>query len=468
MKFPSEPFKIKVVEPIRRATREERDKLLRNAGYNLFHVPAESVYVDLLTDSGTAAMSDRQWAGLMLGDESYAGSRNYYHLEETVRSIFGYKHVIPTHQGRMAENLLFSTIVKPGMCIPNNIHFDTTRANVEHQGAEALDVVIKEAYDPHCELPFKGNIDLPRLEETINRVGPDKIPLVMMTITNNSGGGQPVSMDNIRRARGLLDRYHIPLFFDACRFAENCFFIKEREPAYADTSIFDIARELFKYGDGCTMSAKKDGLVNIGGFLSLNDRQWAQDITNMLILVEGFPTYGGLAGRDLEAMARGLEEILDEEYLRFRIGQVRYLGELLEGGGVPILKPIGGHAVYLNAKEFLSHIPQSAFPGQALAVALYRDFGIRGVEIGTLMFGKKDPVTGRTIHPELEMVRLAIPRRVYTNMQITYVAESIVELYRRRELIHGLALTYEAPTLRHFTARFEELHGSSSLEPMTA
>ena len=468
MKFPSEPFKIKVVEPIRRTTREERDKLLRNAGYNLFHVPAESVYVDLLTDSGTAAMSDRQWAGLMLGDESYAGSRNYYHLEETVRSIFGYKHVIPTHQGRMAENLLFSTIVKPGMCIPNNIHFDTTRANVEHQGAEALDVVIKEAYDPHCELPFKGNIDLPRLEETINRVGPDKIPLVMMTITNNSGGGQPVSMDNIRRARGLLDRYHIPLFFDACRFAENCFFIKEREPAYADTSIFDIARELFKYGDGCTMSAKKDGLVNIGGFLSLNDGQWAQDITNMLILVEGFPTYGGLAGRDLEAMARGLEEILDEEYLRFRIGQVRYLGELLEGGGVPILKPIGGHAVYLNAKEFLSHIPQSAFPGQALAVALYRDFGIRGVEIGTLMFGKKDPVTGRTIHPELEMVRLAIPRRVYTNMQITYVAESIVELYRRRELIHGLALTYEAPTLRHFTARFEELHGSSSLEPMTA
>ncbi len=465
MKFPSEPFKIKVVEPIRHTTRGERDKLLRTAGYNLFHVPAESVYVDLLTDSGTAAMSDRQWAGLMLGDESYAGSRNYYHLEETVRSIFGYKHVIPTHQGRMAENLLFSTIVKPGMCVPNNIHFDTTRANVEHQGAEALDVVIREAYDPHCDLPFKGNIDLPRLEETINRVGPDKIPLVMMTITNNSGGGQPVSMDNIRRTRGLLDRYHIPLFFDACRFAENCFFIKEREPAYADASIFDIARELFKYGDGCTMSAKKDGLVNIGGFLSLNDGRWAQDITNMLILVEGFPTYGGLAGRDLEAMARGLEEVLDEEYLRFRIGQVRYLSELLEGGGVPILKPVGGHAVYLNAKEFLPHVPQSEFPGQALAVALYRDFGIRGVEIGTLMFGKKDPVTGRTVHPELEMVRLAVPRRVYTNMQITYVAESIIALYRRRELIHGLTLIYEAPMLRHFTARFEELQGAPS--PMT-
>ena len=468
MKFPSEPFKIKVVEPIRRTTREEREWLLKKAGYNLFQVPAESVYVDLLSDSGTAAMSDRQWAGLMMGDESYAGSRNYYHLEETVRSIFGYEHVIPTHQGRMAENLLFSTIVKPGTCVPNNIHFDTTRANVEHQGAEALDMVIKEAYDPHCELPFKGNMDLGRLEDTIDRVGREHIPLVMITITNNSGGGQPVSMENIRQTRALLDRYGIPLFFDACRFAENCYFIKEREQGYADRSIAEIAHELFSYGDGCTMSAKKDGLVNIGGFLNLNNDQWAREITNMLILVEGFPTYGGLAGRDLEAMARGLEEVLDEEYLRFRIGQVRYLGELLEGSGVPILKPVGGHAVYLNAKEFLPHLPQPAFPGQALAVALYRDFGIRGVEIGTLMFGKKDPLTGRTIHPELEMVRLAVPRRVYTNMQITYVAESITELYRRRELIHGLRLIYEAPTLRHFTARFAELHQSPALEPMTA
>lgn len=468
MKFPSEPFKIKVVEPIRRTTREERDRLLRKAGYNLFHVPAESVYVDLLTDSGTSAMSDHQWAGLMVGDESYAGSKNYYHFEATVRSIFGYKHVIPTHQGRMAENLLFSTVVKPGMYVPNNIHFDTTRANVEHQGAEALDVVIKEAYDPHCELPFKGNIDLVRLEETIHRAGPDRIPLAMMTITNNSGGGQPVSMDNIRRTRELLNRYHIPLFFDACRFAENCFFIKEREPGYADTSILDIARELFRYGDGCTMSAKQDGLVNIGGFLSLNDEQWAQDITNMLILVEGFPTYGGLAGRDLEAMARGLQEVLDEDYLSFRVGQVRYLGELLDQAGVPILKPVGGHAVYLNAKAFLPHIPQDHFPAQSLAVALYREHGIRGVEIGTVMFGKKELATGRTIHPELEMVRLAIPRRVYTNMQITYVAESIIELYRQRERIHGLTLTYEAPILRHFTARFAELQESSLLQPMTA
>ena len=464
MKFPSEPFKIKMVEPIRRTTRTERDRLLRDAGYNLFHVPAESVYVDLLTDSGTSAMSDNQWAGLMLGDESYAGSKNYYHLEETVRSIFGYKHVIPTHQGRMAENLLFSTVVKPGMCVPNNIHFDTTRANVEHQGAEAFDVVIKEAYDPHCELPFKGNMDLVRLEEAIRRVGRERIPLVMLTITNNSGGGQPVSMNNIRHTRALLNRYRIPLIFDACRFAENCFFIKEREPEFAGKPVLDIARELFSYGDGCTMSAKKDGLVNIGGFLSLNDDQWAQDITNMLILVEGFPTYGGLAGRDLEAMARGLREVLDEDYLSFRIGQVRYLGDLLDQAGVPILKPIGGHAVYLNAKEFLPHIAQDQFPAQSLAAALYREYGIRGIEIGTVMFGKKDPATGRVTHPELEMVRLAVPRRVYTNMQITYVAESIIELYRQREMIHGLSLTYEAPVLRHFTARFEELRDGSFLQ----
>jgi len=457
MKFPSEPFKIKVVEPIRQTTREERDRLLRQAGYNLFHVPAESVYVDLLTDSGTSAMSDNQWAGLMLGDESYAGSRNYYHFEESVRSIFGYKHIIPTHQGRMAENLLFSTVVKPGMVVPNNIHFDTTRANVEHQGAEALDVVVREAYDPHCEMPFKGNMDLDRLEAAIKKIGSDRIPMVMITITNNSGGGQPVSLGNIRETRSLVNRHGIPLFFDACRFAENCFFIKEREPGYAEKSIVEIARELFSYGDGCTMSAKKDGLVNIGGFLSLNDDQWIQDITNMLILVEGFPTYGGLAGRDLEAMARGLREVVDEEYLSFRIGQVRYLGELLEQAGVPILKPIGGHAVYLNAKEFLPHLSQSEYPAQALTVALYREYGIRGVEIGTVMFGKKDVVSGQVIYPELEMVRLAIPRRVYTNMQIAYVAESITGLYRRRDAIYGLTMTYEAPTLRHFTARFEEL-----------
>ena len=462
MKFPCEPFKIKVVEPIRRTTREERERLLKEAGYNLFQLPADSVYVDLLTDSGTSAMSDDQWAGMMMGDESYAGSKNYYHFEAAVRSIFGFKHVIPTHQGRMAENLLFSTVVKPGMCVPNNIHFDTTRANIEHQQAEAVDLVIKEAYDPQCDLPFKGNMDLVRLEDVINRVGSARIPLAMLTITNNSAGGQPVSMENIRLTRALLNRYHIPLFFDACRFAENCFFIKEREPEYADMPMLEIARELFSYGDGCTMSAKKDGLVNIGGFLSLNHDQWAQDITNMLILVEGFPTYGGLAGRDLEAMARGLREVLDEEYLRFRIGQVRYLGELLDSASVPILKPIGGHAVYLNAKEFLPHLRPEEFPAQALAVALFREYGIRGVEIGAVMFGKRDSATGKMIYPELEMVRLAIPRRVYTNMQIAYVAESLIELYGHRDLVNGLTLTYEAPVLRHFTARFQEFPSSQN------
>lgn len=318
MKFPSEPFKIKVVEPIRLTTREERERLLRQAGYNLFRVPAESVYVDLLSDSGTSAMSDMQWAGLMLGDESYAGSKNYYHFEDTVRSIFGYRHVIPTHQGRMAEHLLFSTVVKSGMCVPNNIHFDTTRANIEHQGAYPLDLVIKEAYDPHCEVPFKGNMDLVRLEDTIEHIGRERIPFVMLTITNNSGGGQPVAMENVRWTKALLDRYGIPLFFDACRFAENCFFIKEREPGYADKSVLEIARELFSYGDGCTMSAKKDGLVNIGGFLSLNHDRWAEDITNMLILVEGFPTYGprrprlgGDGARVARGAGRGLSEFSD-------------------------------------------------------------------------------------------------------------------------------------------------------------
>lgn len=456
MNFPSEPFRIKVVEPIKRTTREARDRLLREAGYNLFHVPAESVAIDLLTDSGTSAMSDSQWAGIMLGDESYAGSKNFHHFEAVVRSLFGYRYVIPTHQGRAAEHVLFSTVVKPGMCVPNNIHFDTTRANVEHQEAEARDLVIREAYDPHCELPFKGNMDVARLEETIESVGPSQIPFAMITITNNSAGGQPVSMGNIRATRQLLNRYGIPLFFDACRFAENCFFIREREPGYADRSVRDIARELFSLGDGCLMSAKKDGLVNIGGFLGLNHERWVHAITNMLILVEGFPTYGGLAGRDLEAMARGLEEALDEEYLRYRIGQVRSLGSLLEEGGVPIVKPIGGHAVYVNAKEFLPRLHQSQFPGQALSVALYRDYGIRTVEIGTVMFGKRDPVTGQVIYPELELVRLAIPRRVYTNQHLAFVAEALIDLYHRRDSIGGLVMTYEASRLRHFTARFEE------------
>lgn len=457
MFFPSEPFRIKVVEPIRRTTRKEREQLIKDAGLNVFNLPAESIYVDLLTDSGTSAMSDNQWAGMMLGDESYAGSKNYYHFEDTVHDIFGFKHIIPTHQGRVAENLLFSTILEKGQIIPNNIHFDTTRANVEYNGGRALDLVIDAAYDPHAELPFKGNMDLNKLEHTIQNYGTHRIPLVMMTITNNSGGGQPVSMQNIRETRRLLDKYGIPLFFDACRFAENCYFIKEREEGYQDKSIKEIARELFSYGDGCTMSAKKDGLVNIGGFIGMNNDELAEKITTRLILIEGFPTYGGLAGRDLEAIARGLQEVLNEDYLHFRISQVRHLGKMLDDEGVPILKPVGGHAIYLNAREFLPHIPQYQFPAQALTVALYREAGIRAVEIGGLMFGHKDPETGKDVYPELEMVRLAIPRRVYTTMHMVYVAESITKLFKEREAIKGLKLTYEAPVLRHFTARLEEV-----------
>ncbi len=452
-----EPFKIKVVEPIKKTSREQRDALLRKSGLNLFNLPAESILVDLLTDSGTSAMSDGQWAGLMLGDESYAGSKNYYHFEEAVHRIFGFKHIIPTHQGRSAENLLFSVTVEPGSYVPNNIHFDTTQANILHNKGIPLDLVVEEGLDPRLDFPFKGNMDVQKLERTVRERGPENIPLCMLTITNNSGGGQPVSMANIRETKKVLQRYDIPLFFDACRFAENCFFIKEREEGYADRDILSIAQEIFSHGDGCTMSAKKDGLVNIGGFLGMNDDVLSEKVSNLLILVEGFTTYGGLAGRDLEAISRGLQEVLDEDYLRFRIGQVRYLADLMEKGGVPILKPVGGHAVYINAKEFLPHIPQSQFPGQALVVALYREYGIRAVEIGSLMFAEKDPHSGEITYPELELVRLAIPRRVYTTTHMNYVAESVVSLYAQRETLKGLRITYEAPLLRHFTARMEEI-----------
>lgn len=457
MKFPAEPFKIKVVEPIQDTTREERTRLIREAGYNVFAIPAEKILIDLLTDSGTSAMSDNQWAGMMIGDESYAGSRNYYHFKETVKKIFGFKNVIPTHQGRVAENLLFSVMVKEGDVVPNNIHFDTTRANVEHQGGRALDLVIDEGLDPDLEHPFKGNMDPEKLRDTILKYGKERIPLVMLTITNNSGGGQPVSMENIRQVRRIVDEFGIPLFFDACRFAENCYFIKQRERGYAQKGIIDIARELFSYGDGCTMSAKKDGLVNMGGFLAMDDDRIARKVTNLLILIEGFPTYGGLSGRDLEAVARGLEEVLQEDYLHYRVSQVKYLGELLQEAGVPIVKPVGGHAVYLNAKEFLPHIPQNQFPAQALTVALYREAGIRAGEIGSLMFAHKDPDTGEMVYPDLELVRLAIPRRVYTTQHINYVAESILQIHQHRESIRGMRIVYEAPVLRHFTARLEEI-----------
>ncbi len=451
-----------MVEPLRRVSREERERLIREAGLNIFAVPADSIFIDLLTDSGTSAMSDDQWAGLMVGDESYAGSRNFFHFQLAVREIFGYQHVIPTHQGRMAENLLFSTVLKAGDVVPNNIHFDTTRANVEHQGAEAVDLVIDEGLDPVVEHPFKGNLDPAKLERLLRERGGQRVPLVMITVTNNSGGGQPVSIANVRAVREVCRRHGVPLIFDACRFAENCWLVKTREPGFERRSVAEIAREMFALGDGCTMSAKKDGLVNIGGFVALNNGEWAERITNLLILIEGFPTYGGLAGRDLEGMARGLHEVLNEDYLEFRIGQVAHLGEMLELAGVPIVKPVGGHAVYLDAKRFLPHIPQAQFPGQALVVALYREFGIRSVEVGSLMFAHRDPQSGETVYPRLELVRLAIPRRVYTTEHMRYVAESVIQLYRDRERLRGLRLTYEAPVLRHFTARLAELSAAEA------
>ena len=450
---PVEPFKIKVVEPISQIGRKERELVLEKAGYNLFSVPADKVMIDLLTDSGTSAMSDNQWAGIMMGDESYAGGRNYYHFEETIQDIFGYKYVIPTHQGRVAENLLCSIKVKPGDYIPNNIHFDTTRANIEHAGAKAVNCVIDDAFIPSKDHPFKGNMDLEKLENLINEVGPEKIPFCMLTITNNSGGGQPVSLENIKAVKKLVDKYHLPLLFDACRFAENAYFIKTREKAYQDWSVKEIVKEIFKHGNGCTMSAKKDGLVNIGGFLCLDNEALATNVTNLLILVEGFPTYGGLAGRDLEAIARGLKEVLDENYLEYRVGQIKYLGDLLDDAGVPYVKPSGGHAIYLDVKNFLPHIPQNEFPAQALVCELYLAGGIRSVEIGSLMFGYKDKETGKDVFPDLELLRLAIPRRVYTTAHMEYVAKTIIDVYNNRDQVKGLRITYEADILRHFTAK---------------
>jgi tryptophanase len=452
-----EPYKIKVVEPIPVTTREQRAKGLADAGYNLFNVPAALVTIDLLTDSGTSAMSDRQWAGMMLGDESYAGSRNYFDLERVVRRITTYRHIIPTHQGRVAENLLFTTVLKPGDRVPNNIHFDTTRANVEHNLGVAVDCVIDEAYDPIREHPFKGNMDLAKLDRVLTEVGKERLPLVMLTITNNSGGGQPVSLANARATSEWCRRHGIPLFFDACRFAENAYFCKVRESECAAMSIEEIARAFFTLGDGCTMSAKKDGLVNIGGFIATNDDALATRLGNMLILIEGFTTYGGLAGRDLAAIAIGLEEVLEERYLAHRVGQVRRFGERLVAAGVPIVLPIGGHAVFLDARRFLPHVPQAAFPAQALTCALYLEGGIRGVEIGGLMFGTPDEATGKWTWPELELVRLAVPRRVYTDAHLDYVVEVAAKILACRDTIRGLRIVSRAPVLPHFTARLEPI-----------
>ncbi len=453
-----EPFKIKVVEPIAFTTREQRARALADAGYNLFNLPASLVTIDLLTDSGTSAMSDRQWSGMMLGDESYAGSRNYLDLERVVRRITGYRNVIPTHQGRVAENLLFTTALKPGDRVPNNIHFDTTRANVEHNLGVAVDCVIDDAYDPVREHPFKGNMDLAKLDRVLAEVGRERLPLVMLTITNNSGGGQPVSLGNARETSRWCRRHGIPLFFDACRFAENAYFCKQRDPECAAMSVEEIARAFFALGDGCTMSAKKDGLVNIGGFIATNDDELATRLSNMLILIEGFTTYGGLAGRDLEAIAIGLEEVLDERYLAHRVGQVRRFGERLVAAGVPIVLPIGGHAVFLDAKRFLPHIPQDRFPAQALTCALYLEGGVRGVEIGGLMFGAPDE-TGKWHWPELELVRLAVPRRVYTDAHLDHVVEVCAKILACRDTVRGLRIVKRAPVLPHFTARLEPVGG---------
>lgn len=451
-----EPFKIKSVEPIRFTTKEEREKILKDAGYNPFLIHADDVLIDLLTDSGTSAMSSKQWAGIQDGDESYAGSKSFYRFEEAVRKITGMKYIIPTHQGRAAEKILFSIKGGKGKFIPNNTHFDTTRANVEFSGAEAVDLLNEKGKHPEIRDDFKGNMDVDKLEEFIKETGKENIPLCMITITNNSGGGQPVSMQNIRDVKSLLKKYDIPLFIDACRFAENAYFIKKREKGYADKPLLEIAQEIFSYADGVTMSAKKDGLANIGGFLAMNDPDLAMQCRNLLIVTEGFPTYGGLAGRDLEAIAQGLEEVLDEHYLQYRIRSVEYLGEKLVSAGVPIIEPPGGHAIYLDAKRFLPNIPPEEFPGQSIVCALYVEGGIRAVEIGSVMFGKYDS-NGKLIPPPMELVRLAIPRRVYTQSHIDYVLEVILEVFKNRNSLKGYKITYEAPMLRHFTARFEKI-----------
>lgn len=455
MKTIIEPFRIKTVEPIRLTTREEREVLLEEAGFNPFLLRGEDVLIDLLTDSGTSAMSSNQWAAVMQGDESYSGARSWYRFKESVQDIFGFEHVIPTHQGRAAERILFSVMCKEGDVVPNNTHFDTTRANVEFCGAEARDILIPEGREPATRHPFKGNMDLEALQRTIEEVGVERIPLVMVTVTNNSGGGQPVSMACIREIRRITEEHGIPFYIDACRFAENAYFIKLREDGYADKSVYEIAREMFSLADGCTMSAKKDAFANIGGFLCTNDGDLARQERDLLILTEGYPTYGGLAGRDLEAIAVGLREVLEEDYLQYRVASTQYLGDHVAKEGVPIVEPPGGHAIYLDAKDFLPHIPPSEFPGQALSCELYLEAGIRAVEIGSVMFGKKDPETGEEIPAPMELVRLAIPRRVYTQSHVDYVVEAILEVFRRPETIGGLEIVYEAPFLRHFTARFQ-------------
>ncbi|MBN1121399.1 MAG: tryptophanase [Anaerolineae bacterium] len=453
--YPIEPFRIKAIESTRQTTKEEREQLLEKAGYNLFKLRAEDVMIDLLTDSGTAAMSDNQWAGIMLGDESYAGAKSFYNLKEVISTIFGFRHFVPTHQGRAAENILCNVLLESGESIPSNMHFDTTGANIRAVGGRPIDLLIDEGNDPKSRHPFKGNLDIEKLRQFIEATGKENIPFGMITITNNAGGGQPVSMANIKAVSEVYHEYSIPFFIDACRYAENAYFIKLREEGYANRTPLEIAQEMFSYADGCTMSAKKDGLVNIGGFLCMNDDNLFESVQQELILREGFPTYGGLAGRDLEALARGLWEGLDERYLDYRLAQTAYFGESLIEAGIPIVEPPGGHAIYIDAGSFLPHIPADQFPGQALSIEMYIAGGIRTVELGSVAFAYPDPDTGEIKHPPLELVRLAIPRRVYTRSHFDYVIAVMADIAARKSTLRGIEIVTQPELLRHFTATFK-------------
>ncbi|QEA13738.1 tyrosine phenol-lyase [Comamonas flocculans] len=454
--YPAEPYKIKVVEPIAMTTRQQRAQYLRDAGYNTFLINSEQCYIDLLTDSGTTAMSDKQWAGMMLGDEAYAGSKNFLHLQATVREYYGFKHIIPTHQGRGAENLLSRLCIKPGDVVPGNMYFTTTRAHQELNGAKFVDIIIDEAHDSQADVPFKGNVDLEKLQKLIDEVGPERIPYVCVAVTVNLAGGQPVSMENLRAVHALCAPLGIKVMFDATRCVENAYFIKTREPSCADKSIREILKEMMSYADGCTMSGKKDCLVNIGGFLCMNDDKLYQRASELVVLFEGMPSYGGLAGRDMEAMARGIKESVDFHYIEHRIAQCRYLADRLEAAGVPIVRPVGGHAVFLDARAFLDHIPQDEFPAQTLAAQLYLESGVRSMERGIVSAGRNKE-TGDHHRPKLELVRLTIPRRVYTYAHLDVVAQSCINLYARRREIGGMKMVYEPAFLRFFTARFEPL-----------
>jgi tryptophanase len=459
-KKPVEPFRIKVTEPISLLPKEERIKKIIEAGYNIFRVKAEDIFIDLLTDSGTGAMSQHQWAGLMIGDESYACGRNWYHFEETVKDIFQKKFVLPCHQGRVAENILFSTILKKGDYVPNNTHFDTTRANTMHKGGIAVDIPCPELDDDSSSFPFKGNMDIDALRALIKKVGPEKVPVVVITVTNNSVGGQAVSMGNIMEVRRICDEYNIPLFFDAARFAENAYFIKKNETGFDDRSVKSIAQEMCSHADGIMMSAKKDGLANMGGFLAVNEESLAGQLKELLILIEGFPTYGGLNGRDLEAISIGLQEALNEDYLAYRTGQIEYFGMILQQAGCPIVAPTGGHAVFIDAGKLLPHIEPAHFPGQSMTIEFYRRGGIRVVEIGSLMFGGNDPNTGEKLSPKRELVRLAVPRRMYTNSHLEYVADIAAEIVKDKDKLHGYKIIEEPKFLRHFTCTMQEMAGN--------